>query len=418
MRGPPPAFGSAEMRAEFALDPEYIATNHGSFGATPRKIIDERLKQMLYIENNPDSFVKIEFASVLNKALEPVAKLCGLDDVSEVVFTVNATTGINAVLRSLKSILTATGRYPKPASIKAQKILFLSTVYGNVLNAINYTHQNDHFVPLQLEIESPISDAELVKRVDALIAQERKEGNDIVLAVYDMISSVPGVILPYLELTRLFERHNILTCIDAAHAIGQIPINLKTLKPDFLVTNLHKWLFVPRGCCLFYCARRFHGVIRHPVISEVKPGDWRQGFHWVGTTDVSAYLTTHAALAFREWIGGEEKIIKYNHDLAIKGGEIVAKKLGTFVMRGVGEGEATFGDGLYASMVNVAVPETGVVTEQFMNGLQVYLMKDWKCGTAPYKHAGRYWLRLSAQVYLNETDFERVADILHKMFFP
>ncbi|KAJ3029190.1 UNVERIFIED_CONTAM: hypothetical protein HDU68_012777 [Siphonaria sp. JEL0065] len=186
-----------------------------------------------------------------------------VDDVSKVVFTVNATTGINAVLRR---------EYSKNIIIHSKQKFILT-------------------------------------------------------------------IVPYFELTRLFER-NYLSRIDTAHAIDQIPINLKTLKPDFLVTNLHN-----------------------------------------------------------------ELVAKTRSSITIKGGEIVAKKLG------VGEGEATFDDGLYASMVNVAVPETSVVTEQFMNGLQVHLLKDWKCGTAPYKHAGRYWLRLSAQVYLNKADFAKLAGI-------
>ncbi|KAI9329477.1 pyridoxal phosphate-dependent transferase [Obelidium mucronatum] len=402
--GPPPAFGSKEMRAQFSLDPKYIATNHGSFGAAPKLVIEERIKQMLYIEHNPDTFCKIDYDGVLDKALEPVAKICGLDDVSEIVFTVNATTGVNAVLRRLRS--------------KPKRSFFCPLFMETYLTRLITTAINDQFVPLQLDIESPISDSDLIKKVEALIERERTDGNDIVLAVYDIVSSIPGIVCPYVELTRLFQRHNILTCIDGAHAIGQVPLNLKTLKPDFLVTNLHKWLFVPRGCCVFYCSRRFHGVIRHPVISEVRPGDWRRGFHWVGTTDVSAYLTAPAAIGFREWIGGEDAIMAYNHNLAIKGGEIVAKKLGTFIMRGIGQGESTFGNGLTASMVNVAVPETPVVTEQFMNGLQVYLLKEWNCGTAPYKHGGRYWLRLSAQVYLNEEDFENLANILRKVFFP
>jgi hypothetical protein len=37
----------------------------------------------------------------------------------------------------------------------------------------------------------------------------------------------------------------------------------------------------------------------------------------------------HAALDFREWLGGEEKINGYCRDLAIRGGQRLAEILGT-----------------------------------------------------------------------------------------
>lgn len=44
-----------------------------------------------------------------------------------------------------------------------------------------------------------------------------------------------------------------------------------------------------------------------------------------------------SALKFREWIGGEEKLNKYCHDLAINGGKKLAELLGTQVMDKDGE---------------------------------------------------------------------------------
>ncbi|KAJ3064757.1 hypothetical protein HDU99_004376, partial [Rhizoclosmatium hyalinum] len=266
--GPAPAFGTPEMRSEFLLDPSYIATNHGSFGAPPRKVLEERARITLEIEANPDLFCKVNYHHELNAALEPVSHLLGLGgDVDELVFATNATTGINAVMRSLKQILSATGRHPIPSSLRTQKILYFSTVYGNVLNGINYTSSNDTFSSIQLQITYPISTKSILSLIESTIATERANGNDIVLAIYDAITSVPGVTFPFTETTALLKSHGILTCIDAAHAIGQVPFNLSKVKPDFFVTNLHKWLYVPRGAAVFYCARRFHGVIRHPVIS-------------------------------------------------------------------------------------------------------------------------------------------------------
>lgn len=38
------------------------------------------------------------------------------------------------------------------------------------------------------------------------------------------------------------------------------------------------------------------------------------------------------ALDFREQLGGEERVMRHNHDLAVRGGEAMAKILGTEVL--------------------------------------------------------------------------------------
>ena len=43
------------------------------------------------------------------------------------------------------------------------------------------------------------------------------------------------------------------------------------------------------------------------------------------------------AIKFREWIGGEAKIYAYCHDLAVKGGRMLADKFGTRLMDEDGE---------------------------------------------------------------------------------
>ena len=48
-------------------------------------------------------------------------------------------------------------------------------------------------------------------------------------------------------------------------------------------------------------------------------------------------MTITPALRFRKWLGGEEKINTYCHDLALKGGKRLAEVLGTHVMDPTGE---------------------------------------------------------------------------------
>ncbi|GAA5967118.1 hypothetical protein JCM3765_001504, partial [Sporobolomyces pararoseus] len=144
---------------------------------------------------------------------------------------------------------------------------------------------------------------------------------------------------------------------------------------------------------------------------------------WTGTLDWSPILSTLSALEFRENVlGGEEKIRKYCHGLALKGGERVAEILGTRTMRNENiqkEGE------LVANMINVLLPlpshlpfgnspplESGDSLKTFW---WKSLIENFKTAVPIFPHDGLPWVRLSSQVYLELKDFEFVGQALKKV---
>ena len=71
-----------------------------------------------------------------------------------------------------------------------------------------------------------------------------------------------GLVLPAKEICQLARKHGVLTHVDGAHAIGQIPLNLHDLGCDFYATSPHKWLLAPKGTGT---ALRPRGAARTPV---------------------------------------------------------------------------------------------------------------------------------------------------------
>jgi selenocysteine lyase/cysteine desulfurase len=128
-----------------------------------------------------------------------------------------------------------------------------------------------------------------------------------------------------------------------------------------------------------------------------------------GVSQTSNIDTLSLALEYRESLGGEDKIQEYCGNLARRGGELVANILGTDVL----ENEEK---SLTALMVNVRLPieahdGDGYYLDRFLDeGAYKY-----KCFAPAYKYHGVWYTRLSAQVYMEESDFKKAAHVLKEI---
>ena len=82
------------------LDPKITFLNHGSFGACPKAVLDHQNELRIRLEREPVAFMVRELESLLDKARGSLAKFVGARP-KDLVFVRNATSGVNAVLRSI-----------------------------------------------------------------------------------------------------------------------------------------------------------------------------------------------------------------------------------------------------------------------------------------------------------------------------
>jgi selenocysteine lyase/cysteine desulfurase len=73
----------------------------GSYGSSPLAVLEAAHNLTLEVESNPDLFHRQKMQSRLISAREQIAKIVGAK-ADEVVFTTNASMGINTVLRNLE----------------------------------------------------------------------------------------------------------------------------------------------------------------------------------------------------------------------------------------------------------------------------------------------------------------------------
>src|SRR5262249_20735084 len=114
----------AAVRHEWDLDPSFLTVNHGSFGATPRVVLAAQETWRRRMEAQPTRFLSREVPPLLRAAAGALARFMGAA-ADELAFVENATTGCNAVLRSLHL------RH-------GDEIVVLSHGYGAVVKTVRY----------------------------------------------------------------------------------------------------------------------------------------------------------------------------------------------------------------------------------------------------------------------------------------
>jgi len=171
--GPPstPEFGKP-IRNLFLLEEGTVFTNHGSYGAVPREVMEKRVQLLNTAEAHPDRWFRTTVRPLYDSAIADVANFVGADP-KNLVFVQNATAAVNTVLKNL--VLG-------PEDI----ILSNSHSYNACNNAIESAIKRCNADTLSLDLRFPIrSEEEVVEQVVEIC----KRNTGIRLAMVDHISS-------------------------------------------------------------------------------------------------------------------------------------------------------------------------------------------------------------------------------------
>ena len=96
-----PPFGKQMRKQEFLFAENHIPLNHGSYGTYPKSVHTAKLAWQELAERRPDFFMRKTYVHQLNKCREIAAKAINAAR-RDCVFVMNATTGVNEILRSLE----------------------------------------------------------------------------------------------------------------------------------------------------------------------------------------------------------------------------------------------------------------------------------------------------------------------------
>ncbi|KAI9793259.1 MAG: hypothetical protein M1816_000680 [Peltula sp. TS41687] len=404
------------------------STHLGSFGTSPHPVREMMHRYQNRVESRPDPFLRYDYPDLLDTSRRAMADFVHAP-ADEIVFVTNATTGVNAVLRSL-------------VFEKGDSILYFNTTYGSCAKTVEYVCETTPAKGVRLTLEYPIEDDDLLRVFRDAIRKENGAGaGKMRVAIIDTIISMPGVRMPFEKMVEVCRQEGVLSLVDGAHGVGHIDLNLSQLDADFFVSNCHKWLFTPRPSAVFHVPNRNQPLIRssiptsHGFIPKPSPSSnathtinplprsskppFIALFEFVGTIDPAPYLSLPAALEFRvDVCGGESAIRDYCFDLARRGGQLVADILRTKVLTPSASGDTCFSNvrlpiALPADwrVEDVAVETRSEVAQDVMRTLA----DEHDTFVAVVWHGRAWWARLSAQVYLDLEDFRWVAGVLERV---
>ena len=369
------AFGRA-IRGQFWLDPDVHFLNHGSFGATPRVVLQAQQDLQREMERQPVAFL-MPLPERIREAIRAPASLLQCPP-ERLVFVENATSGVNAVLRTLRLA-------PDEA------ILTTDHAYGAVSNAIQYVCDRAGARRIDVPIPFPLQSPEQV-----LEPLERALDQDgIRLAVLDHITSKTGLVLPIGEMVARCRAAGVPVLVDAAHVPGHLPVDLASLGADYWVGNLHKWAFAPKGCAVLYAAEDAPPPDALTVSHGAFDG-FVDAFDWPGTKDPSSWLAAPNALAFMDGLG-VERMRAHNQALAREAADMLRSEWGT---------AAAAPPEMLANLVTLEPPIRLPPTLEAALALHDALLAEHGVEIPCMPFADRVWVRISAQVYNTLEDYE------------
>ncbi|MDW8424520.1 MAG: aminotransferase class V-fold PLP-dependent enzyme [Meiothermus sp.] len=381
------------MLRHWLLDPAITYLNHGTVGATPTSVLAVQQALREEMERQPARFLLRELSALsgqspravprLREAADAVARFVGARG-SDLVFVDNATTGVNAVLCSLDL---------RPGD----EILITSLAYGAVVNAARYWAERARARLLTVELPFPLRHpAQIVSAVaEALTPRTR-------LAILDHITSETALVLPLAEMAAVCRAAGVPVLADGAHAPGAIPLDIPSLGVDYYTGNLHKWALAPKGCGILWVAPERQPDLHPPVISWGLGQGFTQEFDWVGTKDPTPYLAAPAALELmREW--GLEAMQTYNHRLAWEAAQVLSSRWGT---------DLPAPEVMLGCMATLPLPLSRGKTREEAARLQYALLYEHRLEAPILCRDERLWVRVSAQVYNEIEDIERLAEAL------
>lgn len=381
--------------SHWQLNPNIVHLNHGSFGGTPKYILDIQKHCIDQLESEPVEFSVRKWYPIYHENKKALAEFVGTDE-HNLYLVPNTTIGINHILHNQKE--------------SNRQWFTTNHAYGACIHAFHKIGEAKGNEIIKVQIPFPLkSEDEILEQIENNISAKTS------LALIDYITSASAIIFPIKKIINLLHSKGVKVIVDAAHAPGMVDFNLDELDADYFVANCHKWICSPKGSAFVYVNPK-HQKEYKPVFYSFyndwntdEAAHWSNQFIWEGTKDYSAYLCIKDALDYMPNLvqGGWSEIKERNRNLAIAGAKLIAQKL---------EVALPVPESMLGSIVNIPLWDDKIPDKFFNYYTEVKnLLYDQYKIEVPcvlFPQAPPQYVRVSSQLYNSLEEYEYLGECL------
>ncbi len=256
-----------KMRSWYLLDDSVVYLNHASIGTVPQAVVQAYQGYLEVYESNPWLYQWSDgWTEGIEKTRSAMADFIGCRN-QEVAVTHNTTEGFNILAGGLP---LAPG----------DEVLFSSLNHTGASLCWYHQARRRGFqvrrFPFPVERASELTADEMLRIYGDQISNRTR------VLVFPEIDNVVGIRYPVKRLAALARSKGVrYIAVDAAQAVGMIPVNVAEMGIDFYSGSPHKWLQAPKGVGVFF--------LRKEVQPDLPPMwvTWGQD-RWTGTARIFA----------------------------------------------------------------------------------------------------------------------------------
>lgn len=292
------------VRSAFAGVRDVVYLNTGTVGLRPGPVVDRLLAATARLEaGGVATYDSLPHES--DRARAGIATLIGADP-EEIGLCGNATDAVNWVTAGL-------------AWHEGDEVLLSGQEHPAMLWPWTYLRQRHGVVLRRFPVAHDAG--AMLESVGRLLTSRTR-----VIAT-SHVSSETGTRVPVRELAAFAAERGVLTMVDGAQAVGNIPVDVRELGCDFYAANGHKWLCGPNGTGFLWAPLDRMATLSPAHVGagsaarfdeetglELHPGGRRFEF---GTRDYARWAGMIAALAWLEEIGGVAATEPRERELAV-----------------------------------------------------------------------------------------------------